>query len=368
MSILNINFCQKVCVQVPPSTCGFLPLVWTSSNPSSLTVSSSGNAAIISPVFGIVGTFFVVMSDSSGTMLTIDVIVTSPFETVVNPKYQYIYAGTVLNSFTPTQTTASVQGPFTGVIIPFQTNICTIFSPVTNVQTLESSYFEALSPNPRIGLTGIFSISPAQFDFVMLKATGNIQADPSLIFADTFTSSFIANPGGIPTLSTFKIPVNSDVCDLSKYVSIIQSTSNDSFFANPVLSSKFLQNGVIEILSIPTNSFAQFNFSGIVVPTPYINLSSNTLLYTTIVSVTRNAAGPFTSNFAIPNMSTTLGCWFAQPYGNDGLLFTVDSLTQSSNTNLVLNATGSGGTYPTTKQFVLVCYKRQNPLFNIFLP
>lgn len=355
---ISLSFCQKVCVSIPTSTCGFLPLTWTISGPSIVTIFSSGNNAIIKPIYGSVGNTMIAVSDVSGTMISISVNVTSPFGlSVVNPKYQYVYSASVLGLTLLLQSTASILGNFNSLIVPFQPNICCLCCP--QITALLAPVFScAFVPGSTsfLKLGGNFVIGTLTMGFSLFKQTLNTNIDPLLPLACQFSNPiFISSNIGLFTYQFF--PPLLPVCDISNYMCIVQSNTLNVFVSASLLD-------VNNVVNLQTNVALTGTevFSLIVVPKNFFDITSSTLICSQITTVTVTTAVSIIT-ITVPSIPILTGVvWYCTlaSIGNHG--FFINGVIQVLPTSLTIALSSIGGVFPASLDFAVFCFKTQTIL------
>ena len=373
-TVININFCQKACVSIPSGNCLFLPITWLSQTPNIVNVYGNGENAIIKAVYGAIGTGTVTISDSSGIIFVIYVNVSAYSDPVVNPKYQYVYSvsfsGSVPGGFPATRSIANISGPYTSLIVPFQSNVVSIFMPQITSNGI-------IYPNSCVFIPGTTSSVRALGNFpsaltfflglALFKPTINVLIDSKLIFADIINSG---NPISTYNILTFNMAeflyITNYVpyCDTVNYIvfaipNILTSSTTGAY----VTGSKLLPGGTIGIQTQNLNIATTFNV--IVVPSNIYNTSSNDLVYSKIITPTIiNGINTITID------PITLGTvvWFVQQYGYDNTgLLQINGVEQTNSTTLTIRISASG--IVTGRKLSLLAYKAQSSVgFSAIFP
>jgi hypothetical protein len=98
---ISINFCEKVCVQIPSSSCQASTYTFVNYTPSVLNIVSGTNSIIISGIFGATGTGLIGINESGVFVYNILVTVTG-FSSVID---DFVYCA--LSSLTDTRVSIS---------------------------------------------------------------------------------------------------------------------------------------------------------------------------------------------------------------------------------------------------------------------
>lgn len=350
---ISINSCQTICLSFANQNCTFLPLTWTINGPQIISISANDKNAIISGIFGFIGTTFVNITDSAGTnmVLTVNVLAAPGFGTVVNPKYQYVFATNVTAISGSTHTSGTIVGPFPTT---FQPNVCTFLTPTTTTTSpLQGSVFTAAS-FPFIFFQGGFAAIPNSMDFVIFKPTVNVNIDQILIFSDVITNiSPFSLTGGISNFNVVLPGLPLQTCKTATYISMVQyRTFPGSAF---VLGSQYINSTV----RFGTNNATPGDFSVILAPNNFYNTLSTSLIYSQITQVVI-LSSPQTLNITISPITLGLVSWIVQPNDISSNGIAINFVTQTTTTNLQVNVSVIQGTIPISIKIAQLAYKLQS--------
>ena len=358
---INLNFCQKSCVSLNPDNCLIGTIIWTSQNTNIVNVYSNGANAIIRAVYGSIGSAVVSISDDSGVIYVIYVNVTNYSDPVVNPKYQYVHTTSFLVSTPPpNESSGTISGPYTSLIVPFQSNVVSIFMPQSNTVNLYPS--SCVFVPGTVPVINIFGFFPGGANFFIglgiFKPTTNTLIDSKLIFADIINSG---NPVSTYTISTLDmaeflyVTNNPPYCDASNYLVFAMPNISSSSSLYPfVTGSKLLSGGTISIQTQSLNVNTTFNV--IVVPNLIYDLSSNDLVYTKIITVTVTNGFNVISIDPIPVGSVV---WFVQRYDFSVTNFIGINTARHTTPSVLIIDIRAGATLPGIK-LSLIAYKIQS--------
>lgn len=358
---ISLNFCQKTCVTISPGSCVSSSIIWTVSDPNIVAITSNGNNVIIKPVYGAIGKTVVMASYLDGTSLLIFVTVTSFFDSIIPPilpKYKYIYSTSV--TYLITGSSSTISGPFNPLIIPFSTNICTLVKiQNVNINTFSSLFIPGTNSIIKVFHSNSFGSTSTNCDFMLFETTADSDPDSLLPFASPFISGLPISTTG--TFSTYSFPTNIILpCDSVNYITLVQlnSSTNPNGF---VITSNLSDQNYITFQTTGFSSSTQC--SAIIVPSGYFNILSNSLIYTTIISITATT-NPQTISVTVPSMPVGTVIWSAQQHDNTTTAMSIPKITQTTTTNInltvdVLAATGSP-LLPFTANISIVAYKNQS--------
>lgn len=351
---LTLTTCQKICITLPSGQCTFLPLSWNIANPNllSIVINGSGNSAVITPIPPNAGSTVVTIFDTSGYFFTIYVTVISQFNTVINPKYQYIYSTNATASFGSPTTTININGPFNSLITPFQPNIVTFVSSSTIPSSVSSSTFIPGS-NSIITCRGNFATGSNTLNFVLLKKTNNTITDPILLYTDNATTNPISTTPTGYNLHSFPSPI-STTCNIGQYISLVQVASTDTN-QGTVFSSQFFTNSTI---SYVVSGSIQTTISAIVIPRSFYNISSPNLIYVQVFNLTLTASIT-TLNITIPTITIGSVVWFAQQCVISNNSVQINQFNQTTTTNLQIRLITSEPT-PFSTDIAIIAFKNQS--------
>ena len=368
---ISLNFCQKVCVVIPTDTCSFSVISWTSSDTNLINVFGNGNNAILKPVYGATGFVAVTASDITGSSFIIFVTITSFFDVVVTlPKYKYLFSTSLSGGGSP-GSSATINGPWNSLIVPFTTNACVLIGFNGALLNLITFFASQFIPGTN-SITKIFGNYPNSVDigFALFMPTVNTESDPLLLYASLFYSPGPIASAGTSHNSKFYTTVP-PICEAGDYNTIIQWVWPNSNILSWVMASEFLPDSSIVF---QTFDFTQpSDYTGIVIPNGYYNPSSSSLIYSQRHLITFNSTGTVSISITIPSIPVGSVIWFAQKYGTlltqPGLR--VDNIQHNSPTQITL----TGGlisvffTPPYSITACIVAYKNQTNIgFNLTFP
>ena len=357
----TINSCQKICVVIPTTGCGFLPITWGTPSPNIVTVNSSGSSAIITPNIDAIGVTTILVTDPSGTTFNIFVTITSGFNLILNPKYQYIYTTNALTNFPATVTSLNFNGPFNPLIAPFQPNIVTFIAPtntgfsLTDISLVSTSIFLPSSASPSVRSTGSFRGS-YNVNLVLFGRTLNINSDSILLFADIITCSLSSTTPtgyGVYNFLTQLTPL----CSSNDYISLVQ-TSSSIVGNNRVITSQFFPNSNLQFTSLSTTP--TINVSAIIIPKSFYDITSPSLVFSKVITgIPIVTTGNTIITVITPNIPVGSVCWFAQQYFITDNATNVLGTSHVSSTSVTV-AFSNAQSFNFTASVVVVAYQRQS--------
>ena len=362
---LTVNSCQKICVNLQPNSCGFLPVVWNTPNPNIALINSSGSSAIITPNLDAVGLTTILITDTSGTEFRIYLTITSIFNLIPNPKYQYIYATNVLANFPSLTQTMSISGPFNSLVAPFQPDIVTfVTSGNTSPNYVGSSLFIQSPSNPTIPCIGSFA-GPDDINLLLFGKTLNATNDPILVYADTVISQFqgitVAGAG------IYKMQLNfTSQCSLNNYICFVQKRNLEILAGNEgVITSEFFTNLVVKFVAFSSLPF--LDTSVIIIPKSFYDLTSPSLIFSKIFTNIMFSVSQPDVILDIPNIPIGDVCWFIQQsklsvFAPSSVIFVL-KINQLSTTTIRVSSFVFANA--TTNLFIMAYRRQSNTGFSV---
>lgn len=356
MSIsISINFCQKVCVTIPSQCISNLTYTWTNVTPNLITVLSNGGSAILIPVYPNSGNAIVIVQDSSGSTITLNITIASLFVPVPNAKYQYVYS-TSIPITAPFLIPFTINGPFNSLISPPQNDICSLVFTNNGDGSEDWVLTSAYVPGSTSSITGTrtWASNTADMTFVLIKPTANVNIDPLIPFGSRVDGlvKYTSVQIGLNSYDYFMCPTGftDPPCPYQNYISIVQPVTPSPGI---VFGSQFLSDGNIYIIA---TLVTVTDFNVLLVPNQYFNISSNDLVYTATATYTPPTP---TFVFTLPNIPVGSVMWVAQC---NTLSFAFNSLVvnivHNSSTQLTVSLSNNGPNTPRT--LAIVAYKNQS--------
>lgn len=368
---ITLNFCQKACVSIPTDACSFSVLTWTSSDTSLINVFANGNNAILKPVYGATGFVAVTATDIIGSSFIIFVTITSYFDVVVTlPQYKYLYSLGFNSVSSGGNSSATINGPFNSLIVPFTLNACVLIG-FTGLPFNSWTFYASFLIPASSAFVKVFGNFPLTVDiaFALFMPTTDTQSDPLLLFGSLFNNSGPTDILGTTSNSRFYTTI-APICEANNYNSIVQWNWPNSTIDSSVIGSQFLSDSSIVFQIFNFTSSA--NYNAIVIPNNYYNLLSTSLVFSQRFPIIFNTTIQ-TFSITIPVISVGSVIWFAQQYGititEPGIRILSMVHISTTQIDVTCELVSQIPIFPLSKILTMVAYRNQTNIgFSITFP
>jgi len=330
---VSINFCGKVCVQIPSSSCNTVSYTFVNSSPSLLNLISGTNGFIITAIYGTTGLGIILILEAGQIVSSVYVTVTG-FSSTIDI---FEYCG------------LSTMGTGTGNVTISGLEIVPEINDPNNIFFV--SLLEDIIPTTAIIE---YYFVPGTNPTIQLYTNEMGNYIPQVLILNNYPSSNYFNSfpicGSFPLLSTIGITQNIYMlsnlqCQLSNYLSYVQSSNGFVYSSSTVGSDGLLTQIGGYSGEVTLSYFIAIN--------NYSNPSATSGLYFTSTSIATSGSTSSSINLeSFPGISTYDYIWFVQFMESSSVYVT--NLALSLGKFLVVNFSGTLSSPTTLALFAFV--------------